>query len=101
MYTTSGLFSWKLCQGNVQSITDHTGEYSLVDWAKRLNKDKIYQFMDSHIEGQYSSHEAMKVANIAIQCVNVRPQSRPKMDDVVTLLEQLQDSNDAVVQNMI
>lgn len=63
-------------------------EYSLVDWAKRLNKDKIYQFMDSHIEGQYSSHEAMKVANIAIQCVNIRPESRPKMDDVVRLLEQ-------------
>jgi len=57
--------------------------------------------MDSRIEGQYSSYEAMKVANIAIQCVNIRPESRPKMDDVVRLLEQLQDSNDALVQNMI
>ncbi|KAK7285224.1 hypothetical protein RJT34_19988 [Clitoria ternatea] len=70
------------------------GEHSLVEWAKPLliSKRKISQVMDSRIEGQYTLHEAMKVAHIAIQCISAEPKVRPSIDEVVRSLEQLQDS---------
>jgi len=46
------------------------------------------------IEGQYSSHEAMKLAHIVIQCLSERPEYRPKIEEIVRSLEQLHDSND-------
>ncbi|MCI09406.1 protein kinase APK1A chloroplastic-like, partial [Trifolium medium] len=46
-------------------------ERSLVEWDKAkpllINKQKLFQFMDSYLEGQYSPREAMEVASIAIQ----------------------------------
>lgn len=50
--------------------------------------------MDARIEGQYPVRQAMKVANIAIQCLSVEPRFRPTMAEVVRALEQLQDSTD-------
>lgn len=50
--------------------------------------------MDARIEGQYTLRKAMKVANLAIQCLSVEPRFRPKMDEVVRTLEELQDSDD-------
>lgn len=50
--------------------------------------------MDARIEGQYTLRESMKVANLAIQCLSVEPRFRPKMDEVVRALEELQDSED-------
>jgi hypothetical protein len=40
-------------------------EHNLVQWAKsfHINKRKIHQLIDSHIEGQYSPREAMEVAS--------------------------------------
>jgi len=66
-------------------------EHNLVAWARPLliNKDKIYQVMDSRIEGQYSWHEATEVARIAIQCLSFSPKNRPNIDDVVRSLEKL------------
>ncbi|KEH34690.1 kinase APK1B, putative [Medicago truncatula] len=66
-------------------------EHNLVVWSQPLlvNKDKIYQVMDSHIEGQYSPHEAMEVARIAIQCLSFSSKNRPNIDDVVRSLEKL------------
>lgn len=46
--------------------------------------------MDVRIEGQYSSREAMKLAHIVIQCLS----ERPKIEEIVRSLEQLQDSKD-------
>lgn len=66
-------------------------EHNLVVWSQPLlvNKDKIYQVMDSHIEGQYSPHEAMEVPRIAIQCLSFSSKNRPNIDDVVRSLEKL------------
>jgi serine/threonine protein kinase len=68
-------------------------EHNLVPWAKsfHINKRKIHQLIDSHIEGQYSPREAMEVANIVIQCLSARPTHRPNIDEVVRSLEQLQN----------
>jgi len=53
--------------------------------------------MDARIEGQYSMRDAIKVANLAIQCLSVEPRFRPKMDEVVRTLEELQNSGDKAV----
>ncbi|MED6219115.1 Interface between microtubules and kinetochore protein [Stylosanthes scabra] len=73
-----------------------TGEHNLVDWAKPLlvSKRKISQVMDSRLDGQYPSREAMKVAALAIKCLSAEQKFRPTMDEVVRSLEQLKDSED-------
>ncbi|KAK2972366.1 hypothetical protein RJ640_014424 [Escallonia rubra] len=75
-----------------------TGEHSLVEWAKPClsNKRRIFRVLDTRLEGQYSLGRAMKVANLALQCLCMEPKLRPSMDEVVTALEQLQDSKDTV-----
>ncbi|XP_058783610.1 receptor-like cytoplasmic kinase 176 [Vicia villosa] len=85
-------------------------ERNLIEWAKPLllNKCKIFKVMDCYIEGrvfkvmdcyiegQYSPREAMRVACIVICCLSKTPKNRPNMDEVVTALEQLQDSDDTI-----
>ncbi|KAL3642495.1 putative serine/threonine-protein kinase pbl10 [Castilleja foliolosa] len=70
-----------------------TGEHNLIEWSRPYltNKRRILRVMDIRIEGQYSVDQAMKVANLAVQCLCTDGRSRPSMDEVVTALEQLQD----------
>ncbi|KAL6574718.1 hypothetical protein OROMI_012003 [Orobanche minor] len=74
-----------------------TGERNLVEWAKPYltNKRRIFRVMDTRLEGQYSVDRAVKAAKLALQCLCMDPRSRPSMDEVVTALDQLQDSKDA------
>ncbi|KAL6507991.1 hypothetical protein OROGR_024186 [Orobanche gracilis] len=74
-----------------------TGERNLVEWAKPYltNKRRIFRVMDTRLEGQYSVDRAMKAAKLALQCLCMDPRSRPSMDEVVTALDQLQDTKDA------
>ncbi|XP_050211749.1 receptor-like cytoplasmic kinase 176 [Mercurialis annua] len=71
-------------------------EHSLVDWARPYltSKRKILQVMDARIEGQYMLKHALKVANLAMQCISPEPRFRPKMEEVVKALEQLLESID-------
>lgn len=55
-------------------------------------KRKVSQIFDAHIDGQYSKDGALKVLNLAIQCMSVEPESRPDISEVVEVLEQLQSS---------
>ncbi|XP_009772475.1 receptor-like cytoplasmic kinase 176 [Nicotiana tabacum] len=73
-----------------------TGEHNLVEWAKPYltNKRRVFRVLDSRLEGQYLLNRAIKVANLAVQCLSMDPKSRPTMDEVVTALEQLQESKD-------
>lgn len=73
-----------------------SGEHNLVEWAKPYltNKRRIFRVLDARLEGQYSLGQAVKAANLALQCLYVDARSRPTMDEVVTALEQLQDSKD-------
>lgn len=78
-----------------------TGEHNLVEWAKPYltNKRRIFRVLDSRLEGQYSLGRAMKLANLALQCLSIEPKLRPTMDEVVTALEQLHNSKDAEPKN--
>lgn len=72
-----------------------SGEHNLVDWARPYlnNKRKFFRVIDSRLEGQYSPRKAEKAANLTIQCLSHEPKFRTTMDEVVTALEQLQDSS--------
>ncbi|KAK6126079.1 hypothetical protein DH2020_040193 [Rehmannia glutinosa] len=74
-----------------------TGEHNLVEWAKPYltNKRRVFRVLDARLEGQYSLVQAVKAANLALQCLCMDARSRPNMDDVVKALEQLQDSKGA------
>ncbi|KAG6758335.1 hypothetical protein POTOM_038678 [Populus tomentosa] len=71
-------------------------EHNLVEWARPYlsSKRRIFQVMDARIQGQYSSSDALKAANLAIQCLSTEPKYRPNMEAVVKALEQLHNSND-------
>ncbi|KAK6778618.1 hypothetical protein RDI58_025336 [Solanum bulbocastanum] len=77
------------------------GEHSLVDWAKPYltNKRRVFRVLDARLEGQYSLSHALKVAILSLQCISLDPKSRPTMDEVVTALEQLQQSKDVAKNN--
>ncbi|KAF9599285.1 hypothetical protein IFM89_036583 [Coptis chinensis] len=69
-------------------------EHNLVEWAKPYLKQtrKIVRVLDIHLKGQYSLGDAKKIANIALQCTSNEAKHRPKMDEIVKALEELQVS---------
>ncbi|KAL6133228.1 hypothetical protein ACLB2K_065465 [Fragaria x ananassa] len=70
------------------------GEHNLVEWAKPYltNKRRVLRVIDPRLEGQYSLNRAQKAASLALQCLSTDPTYRPDMNEVVTTLEQLQDT---------
>ncbi|KAL0451147.1 UNVERIFIED_CONTAM: putative serine/threonine-protein kinase PBL9 [Sesamum latifolium] len=78
-----------------------TGEHNLVEWAKPYltNKRRIFRVLDARLEGQYTVGRAVKAASLALQCLSMDARARPNMDEVVTALEQLQESKDATSKN--
>ncbi|XP_074309738.1 putative serine/threonine-protein kinase PBL3 [Silene latifolia] len=68
-----------------------TEEQDLVDWAKPYLGDrrKLFRIMDTKLEDQYPQKAALKVASLAVQCINSEPRLRPKMSEVVEELEKL------------
>ncbi|KAJ9175630.1 hypothetical protein P3X46_014169 [Hevea brasiliensis] len=69
-------------------------EQNLAMWAKStMNMRKFSQVLNPAILGQYSRSSALKVAQLAYQCVSDEPKFRPKMKDVIKILEELQKSN--------
>ncbi|KAL6277919.1 receptor-like cytoplasmic kinase 176 [Prunus avium] len=73
-----------------------TGEHNLVEWAKPYlrNKRRVFRVIDSRLEGQYSLNRAQKAANLALQCLSIDPRYRPDVNEVVTTLEELQETKD-------
>ncbi|KAL5710806.1 putative serine/threonine-protein kinase pbl10 [Ranunculus cassubicifolius] len=72
-----------------------SGEQCLVKWAKPYLRDKylISRVLDRYLDGQYTWESARKAAKLALHCVATSPKSRPRMNEVVTVLKQLQGSN--------
>uniref|UniRef100_A0A7N0UYM7 non-specific serine/threonine protein kinase n=1 Tax=Kalanchoe fedtschenkoi TaxID=63787 RepID=A0A7N0UYM7_KALFE len=68
-----------------------SGEHNLVEWARPLlNHKKVIKIFDPRMDGQYSSKAALKVANLAYQCLSQNPKGRPVMSQVVEILERFQ-----------
>ena len=64
-------------------------EHNLVEWARPLlnHNKKLPRILDPRMEGQYSTKMALKVANLAYQCLSQNPKGRPVMSQVVEILE--------------
>ncbi|GFZ09184.1 protein kinase superfamily protein [Actinidia rufa] len=64
-------------------------EHNLVEWARPLlnHNKKLLRILDPRMEGQYSTKTAIKVANLAYQCLSQNPKGRPVMSQVVEILE--------------
>ena len=72
-------------------------EKDLVKWAMPyLRKEKIRRIMDTRIQGQYSSRSAKVIGNLVIRCLSMDPRFRPSMTEVVSTLEQLQETKPIV-----
>lgn len=66
-------------------------EHNLVEWARPIlnHSKKLLRILDPRMEGQYSNRTAVKVANLAYQCLSQNPKARPVMSQVVDILESL------------
>ncbi|KAF2290129.1 hypothetical protein GH714_003278 [Hevea brasiliensis] len=71
-------------------------EHNMVEWARPLlnHNRKVLKILDPRIEGQYSVKTAMKVANLAHQCLSQNPKGRPPMSQEVELLEGFQSKDE-------
>ncbi|XP_008223935.1 PREDICTED: serine/threonine-protein kinase At5g01020 isoform X1 [Prunus mume] len=76
-------------------------EHNLVEWARPLlnHNKKLLRIVDPRLEGQYSFKTAMKVAQLAYQCLSQNPKGRPLMSQVVDILETLQSSGNHELQS--
>lgn len=68
-------------------------EQNLVEWARPLLKDlhKIDKIMDPKLDGQYSLEGAKKAAALAHKCLSHHAKSRPTMENVVKMLDNILD----------
>ncbi|XP_062208233.1 receptor-like cytoplasmic kinase 176 isoform X1 [Phragmites australis] len=73
-----------------------SGEHNLVEWARPYltNKRRIFRILDARLGGQYSLAGAQKAAALALRCLSGDSRNRPRMDQVVAALEQLQDAKE-------
>ncbi|KAL2342632.1 hypothetical protein Fmac_003917 [Flemingia macrophylla] len=79
-------------------------EHNLVEWARPLlnHNKKLLKILDPKLEGQYSSKTALKVAQLAYQCLSQNPKGRPLMSQVVEILENFQskeENDDGIIHN--
>ncbi|XP_043724768.1 probable serine/threonine-protein kinase PBL3 [Telopea speciosissima] len=72
-------------------------EQNLVGWAKPYlgDKRKLFRIMDTKLEGQYPQKGAIMAANLALQCLSSDAKVRPRMAEVLLILEQIQAPKNA------
>ncbi|KAG8364119.1 hypothetical protein BUALT_Bualt19G0093700 [Buddleja alternifolia] len=60
----------------------------LLDWVKGLLKEQqLETLVDADLEGNYIDEEVEKLIQIALLCTQSSPTERPKMSEVVRMLE--------------
>ncbi|KAL0742281.1 hypothetical protein Bca4012_083794 [Brassica carinata] len=73
-------------------------EQNLVDWARPMLNDprKLGRIMDPRLEDQYSETGVRKAAALAYQCLSYRPNRRPSISTVVSVLQDIKDYGDDI-----
>ncbi|KAI3716657.1 hypothetical protein L1987_67678 [Smallanthus sonchifolius] len=65
-------------------------ERTLLEWVKPyLDSKKFRLIVDSRLEGEYSLKTAQKLSIIANKCLSKNPKARPKMSEVLEMVNQL------------
>ncbi|XP_077219725.1 proline-rich receptor-like protein kinase PERK3 [Tasmannia lanceolata] len=68
--------------------TQSSGVYSLVEWAKPLMEAHNYHVLvDPRLEANYDVNDMTRVVDCAAACVRASSRSRPKMSQIVRVLE--------------
>lgn len=72
------------------------GEQKLLEWVRPHLTDmkKFHMILDPKLEGQYSLKSAHKLAAVASRCLVRHPKSRPKMSEVLDMLNRIMDATD-------
>ncbi|MBA0631724.1 hypothetical protein Godav_000569 [Gossypium davidsonii] len=73
-----------------------SGQHNLSEWIKPYLSDrrKLKSIMDNRLEGKYPSKAAVRIAQLALKCLEPEPKYRPSMKEVVETLEQIESIND-------
>lgn len=80
-----------------------SGQHRLVDWVKPYLSDrrKLKAIMDARLEGKYHSRAAIRMAHLALRCLEKEPKMRPSMKDVLETLKELEGARDRVKEPRI
>ncbi|CAL9196549.1 unnamed protein product [Musa hybrid cultivar] len=92
-----GVFLYVLITGR-QPIDKNRpkGEQKLLEWVRPYITDvkKIRIIMDPKLEGDYSLKSASKLVTVANRCLGRQPKSRPKMSDVLEMVQRIIESTE-------
>ncbi|CAN6678191.1 unnamed protein product [Malus baccata var. baccata] len=74
-------------------------EQNLIEWAKpyMYSSRRLRYIMDPRLAGQYSVKGAKEIAHLALQCISMNPNDRPRMPSIIETLESLRDLKDIAV----
>ncbi|KAL2532694.1 Protein kinase superfamily protein [Abeliophyllum distichum] len=83
--------------------TRHHSKRNLAEWTRPMLKNprKLSRIMDPRLEGQYSELWAQKVAALAYECLRDRQKLRPKMCEVIKVLEPLEQQDDIPIGTFV
>ncbi|XP_059446080.1 protein NSP-INTERACTING KINASE 3 [Corylus avellana] len=60
----------------------------MLDWVKKLHQDgKLSQMVDKDLKGNFDRVELEEIVRVALLCTQFNPSHRPKMSDVLKMLE--------------
>lgn len=86
-----GVFLYELITGRRPLDRNRPkGEQKLLEWVKPyLDSRKFRMIVDSRLEGKYSMKSAQKLSIIANKCLSKNPKGRPKMSEVLEMINEL------------
>ncbi|KAI3705328.1 hypothetical protein L1987_75564 [Smallanthus sonchifolius] len=86
-----GVFLYELITGRRPMDRNRpTGEQKLLEWVRPNLDDKNFPLIvDKRLEGKYSLKSAIKLSMIANKCLSRDPKARPKMSEVLEMVNRL------------
>ncbi|XP_076899763.1 serine/threonine-protein kinase PCRK1-like, partial [Bidens hawaiensis] len=86
-----GVFLYELITGRRPMDRNRpTGEQKLLEWVRPKLDDKNFpSIVDNKLEGKYSLKAAIKLSMIANKCLSRDPKTRPKMSEVLEMVNNL------------
>ncbi|XP_076893392.1 serine/threonine-protein kinase PCRK1-like [Bidens hawaiensis] len=86
-----GVFLYELITGRRPLDKNRPkNEQNLLEWVKPYLDSKRFRIIiDTRLEGKYSLKSAQKLSIIANRCLSRNPKSRPKMSEVLEMVNQL------------
>ncbi|XP_058187704.1 receptor-like protein kinase FERONIA isoform X2 [Rhododendron vialii] len=69
-------------------------QHNLVDWVKPYldNRRTLATVIDTRLEGRYPMKAALRIAHLALTCLEDKPKTRPSMEQVVETLKSISAS---------